>query len=267
MVQQQQHQTPYQLTNSISGSGSAGGAPQRWGLASPTRRRRALEQAASDPDALALLATKLCLAVAPEEAVPQLCLPSSGYQQYGGVRFFVLDCRPNEQLGAGRYVRSMWVHPIQHLITRLSRRNQPINQLINQNQSTPGSPRPTTWTRRGWRTPRRSRGCSRRSSRSRGASTSSSSARVRVIRCAMSGWKLHVTFPTHSPSKPPQSSPGDRSNLVAAPPPATALSPLGGHEKTAAARMREQLQRAAREDVAHLHTAALFLLKVWECGM
>lgn len=119
----QQHQAPYQLTTSTNGSGGAGGGgPQLWGLASPTRRRRALEQAASDPDALALLATKLCLAVAPEEAVPQLCLPSSGYQQYSGVRFFGLDCRPKEQLGAGRYVRSMWVHAhtIQHLITRLS---------------------------------------------------------------------------------------------------------------------------------------------------
>jgi len=52
---------------------------------------------------------------------------------------------------------------------------------------------------------------------------------------------------------------GDRSGLVAAAPPGA--SPLGGHERTAAARMREQLQRAAREDLAHLNTCALFLLK------
>jgi hypothetical protein len=43
----------------------------------------------------------------------------------------------------------------------------------------------------------------------------------------------------------------------------TGVSPLGGNEKTAAARMREQLQRAAREDVAHVNNCALFLLKVW----
>lgn len=60
---------------------------------------------------------------------------------------------------------------------------------------------------------------------------------------------------------------GDRSGLVAGPASTAAgASPgglgLGGNEKTAAARMREQLQRAARDDLAHLNTCALFLLKV-----
>lgn len=112
MIHHQQQQGPSKLGSSISQSRGPFLPPQgrRWELASPTRRKRALAAAASDPDAVALLSTKLCLAVAAEEAVPSLCLPSNflgGVQAGGGgLRFFGLDCRPREQLSTGRCVRS-----------------------------------------------------------------------------------------------------------------------------------------------------------------
>lgn len=68
--------------------------------------------------------------------------------------------------------------------------------------------------------------------------------------------KSHVLTQPHTHA-------GDRSGLVAAGTATTAsASALGGNEKMVAARMREQLQRAAKEDLAHVNTCALFLLKV-----
>lgn len=48
----------------------------RWALGGPAREERQLRQARDDADLMALLTTQLCLTVTPEEAVHALCLPS-----------------------------------------------------------------------------------------------------------------------------------------------------------------------------------------------
>ena len=182
-------------TSSSSSNSSAG--TYKWALGSPERRRRHLQQAQGDPDTLALLTTKLCLTVTPEEVVPTLCLPSSSNSSNSSsssssLKFLALDCRSKEQVsmgGGGRFPTAYHLDP-----ARLEDPEE-ITRLLTDLEGFKGS-----------------------------------------MHLLLMGTGMLMSG---------------------------AIIGGGGREggMTAAQRLREQVARAGREDLSHLHNAALFLLK------